>query len=366
MGKFELWITNRRSKQNYSRSNIYIHTTLLGGGLGRRLETDFVAQAAEISMACGKPVQLIWSRENDTQHGFYRPAFRGKIRGSLDSEGNLTGLRHRNVGQFILQNFAPGFVIDIVRRLPNWLNQDIDELAQQGAINRGYDIPNQEISFVRTECPVPIGNHRAVGHVHNAFCTESFLDEAAHAAKQDPMVFRKRLLEKSPRYLAVMERAAKESNWGNPPAGHYQGLAVHGAFGSFTCQIAEVSVSDSGKLKVHRVTCAVDCGMVVHPDTVKSQMEGGLAFGLSGALGEAITLKNGRVEQTNFVDYPLLHMEDMPSVDVHIVDNPTAEPGGIGEAGVPAIAPAVTNAIFAATGKRIRSLPIRHHDLKRG
>lgn len=370
--RIDLWIPTQSqewtedkvtSVSGMSRSKIFIHTTLVGGGLGRRLESDFAAQAVLISEAVGKPVKLIWNREQDTQHGFYRPAFKGRLQAAIDEKGNLTGLSVHNSGQFILQNYAPGFIIDIARRFPSWLNQDLDALAQQGAIEQGYDIANQSISYTRTICPVPIGNHRSVGHSYNAFFMESMLDEVAHATKSNPLAMRKKLLAHSPRQVAVLNKLEQISGFGKPPEGRSQGISFHTAFGSMSGQVAEVSVDDKGTLKVHKVYCVVDCGPVVHPDTVVSQLEGGIAFALSNMLGEEINIEKGRVRQSNFHDYPILKLSDMPDVEVAIMDNPGVHPGGIGEVGVPPLIPAVTNAIFAATGYRVRSMPLSKHKL---
>ena len=347
-----------------SRSDIYIHTTLVGGGFGRRLESDFVAQAVLIARAAGKPVKLIWTREEDTQHGFYRPAFKGKLKAGINAKGEPTALSLHNSGQFILQNYAPGFLIDIVRRFPSWVNQDIDQLAQQGALEQGYSIPNQSISYTRTTGPVPIGNHRSVGHSYNAFFMECFLDEIANETKTNALELRKKLLSHSPRQLRVLEALGKLSNYGNPPAGRSHGVAFHTAFGSISGQVAEVSVDEAGKLTFHKVYCVVDCGPVVHPDTIVSQLEGGIAFALSNALGEEINLNEGRVVQSNFHDYSLLKLAQMPEVEVEIIDNPDDSPGGIGEVGVPPLIPALTNAIFAATGYRVRSMPLSKHKLR--
>jgi isoquinoline 1-oxidoreductase beta subunit len=240
----------------------------------------------------------------------------------------------------------------------------IDDTSVEGAANTPYAIPNLQVELHSTKNAVPVLWWRSVGHSHTAFVMESFLDELAHAAGKDPYQYRRQLLAKHPRTLKVLETAAKKAGWGRPlPKGRGRGIAVHESFGSFIAQVAEVSLDNKGNIRVHRVVCAVDCGRIVNPDTIKAQMESGITFGLSAALYGAITLKDGRVEQGNFNDYPLVRMETMPKVEVHIIDS-SEPPGGVGEPGVPPVAPAVANALFAATGARLRSLPMTADKIK--
>jgi isoquinoline 1-oxidoreductase beta subunit len=328
--------------------SVAVHTTLLGGGFGRRFEMDMVAEAAEVSKAVGAPVKVVYTREDDTRHDFYRPATYNVFRAGLDRQGRPIAWTHRVVGPSI---FA--------RAAPQWLDKTgLDSTSVEGAANLPYAIPNLRVDWVRHDTAVPVGFWRSVGGSQNAFITESFVDELAHAARQDPFEFRRRLLEHHPRHRAVLELAAEKAGWGAPlPAGRARGIAVHESFGSYVAEVAEVSVAE-GRVRVHRVVCAVDCGTVVNPDTVVAQMESGIVYGLTAALHGAITLERGRVQQSNFHDYPLLRLNEMPLVETHILPS-TAAPGGVGEPGVPPAAPAVTNAVFALTGKRVRSLPIK-------
>ena len=332
---------------------VAVHTTLLGGGFGRRFEQDFIAQTVQIAKAVEVPVKVIWTREEDMQHDFYRPATYNRLSAALDDQGRVVAWSHRLVAPSI---FA--------RAMPSRLGKDgMDAQAIEGAANLPYDIANIQVDWVKYEPGIPVGFWRSVGSSQNAFITECFVDELAHAAGKDPFEFRRSMLAKAPRQKAVLELAAAKAGWGGPlPEGHFRGIAVHEAFASYVAEVAEVSVSNKGEVKVHRVVCALDCGMYVNPDTVAAQMEGGIVYGLTAALKGRITIKNGRVEQSNFDDYPMLRMEEMPKIEVHILSSSEA-PGGVGEPGTPPIAPAVVNAIFAATGKRIRTLPIRAEDL---
>lgn len=333
--------------------SVTVHVTLLGGGFGRRFEQDFVTDAVEISKAVGAPVKVVWSREEDIQHDFYRPASYHRLSAGLDRDGNLVAWTHRLVGPSIIGRFG----------VPA---KDIVNEAADGAANLPYAIPNVEVDYVVADTAVPVGWWRSVWNSQNAFANECFLDELAAAAGKDPYQLRLQLLSRSPRHKAVLELAATKAGWGNPvPAGRHRGIAVHESFGSYVAQVAEVSVARDGAVRVHRVVCAVDCGLVVNPDTIEAQMEGGIVYGLTAALKGAITIDKGRVEQSNFHDYAMLRIEEMPGVEVHIVPS-NEPPGGVGEPGLPPIAPAVVNAVFAATGKRIRQLPIRAEELKRG
>ncbi|MGC1402190.1 MAG: xanthine dehydrogenase family protein molybdopterin-binding subunit, partial [Thermodesulfobacteriota bacterium] len=337
---------------------VRIHTPFLGGGFGRRAnpQSDFVVEAVQVAKAVKKPVKVIWTREDDMKGGYYRPMWADRIAAGLDSKGNLIAWRHTIVGQSILKGtpFEQAMV-----------KGGIDVTSVEGAEDIPYEIPNILVGLHSPILKVPVQWWRSVGHSHTAFVVESFMDEVAHAGGKDPYEFRRRLLTKHPRYLGVLELAAQKAGWGKPPApGHARGIAVHESFGSFIAQVAEVSVSPAGEVRVHKVVCAVDCGRFVNPGIIEAQMEGGIVYGLSAALHGAITFKDGRVEQGNFNDYPILTMKEMPIIEVHIVPSQES-PGGIGEPGVPPIAPAVTNAIYAATRKRIRRLPISQEELRK-
>jgi isoquinoline 1-oxidoreductase beta subunit len=330
---------------------VNIHTTFLGGGFGRRAnpQSDFVVEAVHVAKAVNKPVKVVWTREDDTKGGYYRPMWYDRVAAGLDADGKLVAWRHTIVGQSIMAGtpFEGAMV-----------KEGIDETSVEGASDIPYAIPNLLVDLHSPKNVVPVLWWRSVGHSHTAFVVEGFLDEAAQAAGQDPFEFRRALLAYKPRHRVVLELAAKKAGWGKAlPAGRGRGIAVHESFGSFIAQVAEVSVGPQGEVRVHRVVCAIDCGKIVNPDTIEAQMESGIVFGLSAALHGAITLKDGRVEQDNFDDYPLLRIDEMPQVEVHIV--PSEEvPGGVGEPGVPPIAPAVANAVFAASGLRLRSLPM--------
>ena len=336
---------------------VQLHTTFLGGGFGRRAnpKSDFVTEAAQVAKVVKKPVKVVWTREDDIKGGYYRPMWYDRIAAALDAKGTPVAWRHTIVGQSILEGTP----------YKSMIQNGIDATSVEGADDIPYHIPNIIVDLHSPKIGVPVQWWRSVGHSHTAFVVESFMDELAHAAGRDPYEFRHGLLTKHLRHRGVLELAAQKAGWDAPlPEGRSRGIALHASFGSYIAQVAEVSVPDDGNVHVHRVVCAVDCGRVVNPDTVGAQMEGGIVFGLTAALYGAATLKNGRVEQSNFHNYPMLRMSGMPKVEVHIV--PSAEPpGGVGEPGVPPIAPAVANAVFAATGKRIRTLPIRAQDLKK-
>jgi len=333
------------------RSKVHVHTTFLGGGFGRRSETDFVDQAARIAATTYQAVQLVWSREESFRHGFYRPAFACRLRAGVSAEGEVRSWMVDCSGQSILERFVPGVVSSL---------KVLDRLMVEGFEEMHYTVPTHSLRYARQDIPIPVGFWRSVAHSHNAFFKECFLDEVASAAGADPVALRRALLGKHPRHAAVMEKAVEASGWGRTDPGRYQGVALHESFGSIVAMVAEVSV-DEGRVRVHRVTAAVDCGQVIHPDTVAAQIEGSVAFGLSAALGEEITIEGGRVAQGNFHEYPILKLAQMPEVEVHLVDSGEVEPGGVGEIGVPPVAPAVCNAIFVATGVRIRSLPVSKH-----
>jgi len=336
---------------------VKIHTTFLGGGFGRRANprSDFVIEAVQVAKAVGKPVKVVWTREDDVAGGYYRPMWYDRIAARLDAGGNPVAWRHTIVGQSILSGTP--FEQMLVKN-------GVDGTSVEGAKDIPYGIPNILVDLHSPELAVPVLWWRSVGHSHTAFVVESFVDELANAAGKDPYELRRMLLAGHPRHLGVLNLAAQKAGWEMPlPKGRARGIAVHESFGSYVAQVAEVSVSPAGQARVHKVVCAVDCGRFVNPDTIKAQMEGGIVFGLSAALYGAITFKNGRVEQSNFNDYPILRLNEMPEVEVHIVTS-TEKPGGIGEPGVPPIAPALCNALFTLTGKRIRQLPIRVEELK--
>jgi len=336
---------------------VEVITTFLGGGFGRRSEHDFVAMACQVSKAVGRPVKLVFSREDDLQHDFYRPASLHRITAGLDAAGTPVAWRHRVVAPSIMARFLPGFVPDFLLRLAGPLKGGIDATAVEGIAELPYEMPAFEVSYARADLGVPVGFWRSVGHSGNAFVVESFVDELAQAAGQDPVTFRVRLLAGAPRHRRVLEAAAAAAGWGTPlPAGRARGVALHASFGSIVAQVAEVSVAE-GRPRVHRVTCAIDCGVVVNPSTVVAQMEGGIGFGLSAALGERVDLARGRVVQSNFHDYRVLRMAEMPAVQVVLVPGGD-EPGGVGEPGTPPVAPAVANALAVLTGRRLRSLPL--------
>lgn len=328
-------------------SKVRVHTTFLGGGFGRRGEQDFVRDAVELSKQLRRPVQVIWTREDDIRHDFYRPAGLNRLRGGLDAEGLPIAWHQHIVGHSILSRVAPDAVAD-----------GKDRTSVEGAANLPYAIANLQVDYRLDNTHVPVGFWRAVGSSQNAWITECFLDELAAAGYQEPLALRRRLLSRQPRYLRVLDLAADKAGWETPAsAGRHRGIAVAESFGSCVAQVAEISI-DAGRVLVHRVVCAVDCGQVVNPDTVVAQMESGIIYGLSATLKGAITIDNGRVQQSNFDTFPLLRMSETPAIDVHLVASDEA-PGGVGEPGLPPIAPAVCNAVFAATGRPVRTLPIR-------
>jgi isoquinoline 1-oxidoreductase beta subunit len=332
---------------------VHIHTLYLGGGFGRRATpaSDFIVEAVHVAKAAGGPVQTVWTREDDIRGGYYRPMWHSAISAGLDASGNPVAWKHTIVGQSIAEGtpFAAAVVKD-----------GIDATSVEGAVEIPYGVGSVAVDLHSPKSPVPVLWWRSVGHTHTGFVVESFIDELAHAAGKDPYQYRRDLLAGHPRHLGVLDLAARQSGWGTPlPPSRARGIAVHASFGSWCSQVAEVSIEDR-TIKVHRVVCAVDCGRAVNPSTIKAQMEGGIVFGLSAALYGQITLKQGRVQQSNFHDYPVLRMDAMPAVDVHIVPS-TAAPSGIGEPGTPLMAAAVCNALFALTGRRIRSLPLVQH-----
>ena len=328
---------------------VVVHNHLLGGGFGRRLEHDYVTQAVRIAKQVDGPVKVVWTREEDVQHDVYRPYYYDRLAAGLDARGQPIAWTHRLVGPSILARWAP----------PAFQN-GLDGDALDGAVHLVYDIPAIQVEYVRHEEPVlNTGFWRGVGVTHNTFVIEGFIDELAAAAQQDPFEYRRALLAKSPRARAVLELAAEKAGWGAKlPAGRGRGIALmYSGWDTYLAEVADVEVSPSGEVRVRRIVCAVDCGTIVNPDIVKAQIEGGVMFGIGGALWGEITIKNGRVEQSNFHNVRVLRINEAPAIDVHLVRNGEA-PGGIGEPGTAVTAPALANAVFAATGKRIRKLPL--------
>jgi isoquinoline 1-oxidoreductase beta subunit len=327
------------------KEKVMLHSTFMGGGFGRRGSVDYVGEAVELAKLVGAPVKLAWSREDDMQHDQYRPASRVMFAGAVDAQGNCSA--------FTAKIACPAF---------GGVRNGIASVAVEGIEGHPYHIPNQQIDYHQADTHIPVTYWRSVGYSQNTFFMESFIDELAAAAGKDPLEFRRKMLEKNPRMLAALNLAAEKAGWGKPlPAGHKLGLSVVNNIGSFTAQVAEVSV-ENGRLKIHKITTAVDCGHVVNPMILRQQMESGIAYGLAASLKGEITIANGRVQQGNFHQYDMLRIHEMPKIEVHIVPS-TMAPGGIGEASTPGVAPAVANAIFAATGKRLRKLPLRNQDL---
>jgi isoquinoline 1-oxidoreductase beta subunit len=334
---------------------VQIHTTLLGGGFGRRANpnSDFVVEAVHVAKAAKAPVKVVWTREDDVRGGWYRPMWHDRFAAGLDANGDPIAWTHTIVGQSIMQ----GTLFEAFG-----IKDGIDSASVEGAADLLYGMPNLQVDLHTPKIGVPVQWWRSVGHSHTGFSVEAFFDEVAHAGGKDPYELRKKLLANQPRMRAVLELAAQKANWGSKlPPGVGRGIATHFSFDSYVAQVVEASV-EKGAVKVHRVVCAVDCGLVINPDTVRAQMEGGIIFGLTAALKTEITLKDGRVEQSNFHDYQMLRMFESPEIEVHIVPS-TENPTGVGEPGVPPVAPALANAIFAVTGKRVRRLPIRESDL---
>jgi isoquinoline 1-oxidoreductase beta subunit len=328
---------------------ITVNTTFLGGGFGRRFEMDLVEEALLVAKAAGVPVKVVWTREEDLRYDYYRPGNAALLEGGLDGEGRLVAWRQKVAVPPIFDRVFPGMIKD-----------GIDLAAIDGFRELEYEIPNVAMEYVRVETPVPVGFWRSVGNSHNAFTIESFVDELARAAGKDPLAFRLALLQNHPRAARVIRLAAEKAGWGAPlPAGRALGLAYCHSFDSRVAEVAEVSLNAStGDIVVHRAVCAVDCGVVVNPDTVRAQIMGGCLMGLSAALKEAVAFGDGGARSSNFGDYRILRNSEAPAVEVHIVDS-DEKPGGIGEPGVPPIAPAVANAFFALTGTRLRDLPLR-------
>jgi isoquinoline 1-oxidoreductase beta subunit len=330
---------------------VQLHTTFLGGGFGRRAnpQSDFVVEAVHVAKAAGVPVKVIWTREDDMAGGWYRPAFLHAIEGGVDAGGNAVGWKSRTVGQSIMRGTPFEAMMG---------GKPYDPASVEGIDDLPYAIPNVTVESHQAEIGVPVQWLRSVGHSHTAFAVECFMDELAALAQKDPYQFRRGLLQKQPRYLGVLDLAAQKAGWDKPlPKGMGRGIAVHFAFGSYSAHVAEVSVTD-GKVRVHRMVCAIDCGQYVNPGIIAAQTEGGAIFGASAALFQELTFEKGRLQQTNFHTFPVVRMNEAPEVETHIVES-NEKAGGIGEPGVPCAAPAIANAVFAVTGKRIRRLPIR-------
>jgi len=362
-GSCEVWVGNQSptlvqwyaaKAAGIDSANVTVHTPFLGGGFGRRAEMDVVMQTVMLAAKLpDTPVQLIWSREEDIQHDVYRPMAMAKFRAALDSAGNVTAWYNRIVGQSctggLTARLLPAAASDAMK----------DKTNVDGAFDLPYALPNRKVEHVLTHEPVPVGFWRSVGHSYNAFFTECFLDECADAAGQDPYEFRRALLKEQPRHWTVLETAARKAGWDNSlPPGVGRGIALAESFHTIVAQVAEVEVRDNAPV-VRRIVCAVDCGFAMHPDIVVAQMESGILFGLTAALFGEITLEQGRVQQSNFPSYEMVRLAQTPEIEVHIVNSGVEHLGGIGEPGTPPVAPAVCNALFAVTGKRIRELPIR-------
>ena len=326
---------------------VKIHTTYLGGGFGRRGEADFVTEAVEVSKAVGAPVKVIWSREDDMQHDFYRPISYARMSGAVDASGQPTVFTQHIVQQ------------SLMKRLGSLPPNGVDFISVDGSATLPYDIPNIKVEYTEQDPGIPFGFWRSVGCSFQGFAVEGFIDEMATMAGKDPYEFRKAMLAKAPRHLAALNLAAEKAGWGKPlPQGRARGIAVMEAFGSILAQVTEVSVDAKGAVKVHRVVCSVDTGWVINPDTIKQQMEGGIIYGLSAALKGEITIDKGRVTQRHFNDYQVVRHQEMPVIEVHLVPS-VEEPGGIGEPSTALAAGSLVNAIYAATGKRIYKLPVR-------
>lgn len=351
--------------------HVSIHTTFIGGGFGRRLYQDYIRDAVEISKAVKKPIKLIWSREDDIRNDYYRPGSTHSLRAKIDANGQVLAWGQVISSQSILSQALPEWMPAIV---PDWVPNSIksgigsvtggifralgqDDTAVEGAKQLAYAIPTLLVEYEPYTVDIPIGFWRSVGHSYNGFVVESFIDELAHAAKKDPLLFRQGLLKDQTRHLATLELVAKHADWSQPlPPGAGRGIAVHESFGSVCAQVVEVLVGDDQKIQVKRVTAAIACGRAINPGHVEAQITSSIIYALSAALTQAITIKQGQVEQSNFDDYPVTRLTDTPRIDVYIVPS-DAEPSGVGEPGVPPFAAALGNAIFAATGKRLRKLP---------
>jgi isoquinoline 1-oxidoreductase subunit beta len=365
-GKVTIWVPTQVPQMardiaaqvaGVSKDAVTVHVTLLGGGFGRRLDVDFVAQAVRVAMDCaGRPVQLLYSREEDMAHDFYRPAHAASLRASIDANGVVSSLRIQSAGDAIT---------------PRWFERAFplmagpvdapDKTTAEGLFDLPYSFANQHMSHTTTRSGVPVGFWRSVGHSHNAFFSESFIDELVHATQTDPLEFRRRALVHAPRYLAVLNLAAEKAAWGTKlPAGRARGIALHESFGSIVAQVVEVSI-EGGVPRVHRVVCAIDCGTVVNPGIVAQQVESSVVFGLTAALYGRIDIQQGEVQQINYSTYRMLALAQAPKVQTYTVPSALA-PTGVGEPALPPLAPALANAMYLLNGERVRSLPM----VKRG
>ncbi|MBV8974170.1 MAG: xanthine dehydrogenase family protein molybdopterin-binding subunit, partial [Sinobacteraceae bacterium] len=333
---------------------VVVHNHYLGGGFGRRLEHDGVTRAVQIATHVEGPVKVIWTREEDIQHDMYRPYWFDRFSAGLDAAGRPIAWQHRFAGSSILARFAPPAFKD-----------GLDPDSIDGAVKLVYAIPNFRAEYLRVEPPgIPTAFWRSVGPSHTVFAVESFMDELAAAAQQDPVAYRRALLTQSPRAQGVLDLAAEKAGWGQKlPQRSGRGVSLQFVFGTYMAQVAQVEVGQEGAVRVQKVVCAVDCGSVVNPDTIQAQIEGAVIFGISAALYGQVTVKGGRVEQSNFHDYQVLRMNEAPVIETYIVHN-TEKPGGIGEPGTCCVMPAIANAIFAATGKRLQRLPVDSAQLK--
>ena len=358
-GKVDVWVPTQAPSvaqwlaakaAGVKTQDVTVHSTFLGGGFGRRGEMDLVVQAVELAKSCnGRPVQLIWSREEDTTHDMYRPAALARLSAGLDGTGNPVWWRAVS---------ASGSVMHSMTARLGFTPMGPDKTNAEGLSDKVYEIPHVRIEHALVQHPVPLGFWRSVGHSQNAFFAEHFLDELAHKNGKDPLEYRRNLLKQHPRHLAVLNLAAEQAGWGKPaPPGQARGIALHESFGSIVAQVAEVSL-EGKQPRVHRVVCAIDCGVVVNPDIVAQQMESGVLFGLTAALLGEITLEAGAVKQKNFNDYGMLRMQDAPRVETYIIVSGEM-PGGVGEPAVPPVAPTVANALLKLTGKPVRTLPIK-------
>ena len=345
--------------------DVTVHNQFLGGGFGRRAMPDHVLEAAQVAAALGQRVKLVWSREDDTRHDFYRPPMKSRLKAQLGANNEVISWQHRLAGPSLMQAtvgamapaIVPAWVPDFLVNFGADMAGRKDSSSVEGAEELPYAFSHIDVAYRNVETPIPLGFWRSVGHSHNAFVVESFVDELAHAAGEDPVAFRRRYLPADSRHRLVLDKVAELSDWGNAPEGRYQGIAVHESFHSLVAEVVEISMAE-GQPKLERAFCAIHCGRVINPDIVRQQMEGGMIFGLCAALKGEITLEDGAVQQSNFHDYPLLRMNEVPEVEVAIIDS-DAPPTGVGEPGTPPAPAALGNAIFAATGQRLRSLPFR-------
>ncbi len=373
-GGIEVWVGNQAPDvaQAYAakgfgvdKSKVVINNTFLGGGFGRRAASDNVYEVAQIAAQLKRPVKLVWSREDDMRHDFYRPVMKARLTASLNDAGEVETYQHHIVSPSVNQKIIPHF---LAAALPGWIphmvkdavagfSADTDHSSVEGVADTGYRFPHFRVQYSNVQTPMTLGFWRSVGHSQNAFVIESFVDELAHAGGRDPVEFRRAHLPENSRHRRVLDKVADMSNWGNAPEGRYLGVAVHESFHSVVAEVAEISMHN-GTPTLEKVYCAVDCGRAVNPDIVVAQMESGIIFGLTAALKSKITIAEGKVEQGNFDDYPMLRMNEVPEIDVAIIET-DADPTGVGEPGTPPAAPALANALFAATGVRQRDMPLK-------